>query len=95
MRRLDILQQVQAEIAEDSRRATLMAMVEGQIAALERLLESNASSVKDAGAWNTTAGFIDQLRFWAPRMFFPSGENADWLAEKIEGAPAHPLFGKD
>ena len=95
MRRMDAAEQIRAELLEESRNATLMAMVEGQIAALERLLESNAEHVKDPGAWNITAGFIDQLKFWAPRMFFTPAANADWLSMKEEGAPVPPLFGKD
>lgn len=95
MRRMDAGERVRAELLEESRNATLMAMVEGQIAALERLLETNTEHVKDPGAWNITAGFIDQLKFWAPRMFFAPAANADWLAMKEEGAPVPPLFGKD
>lgn len=95
MRRMDAGERVRAELLEESRNTTLMAMVEGQIAALERLLETNTEHVKDPGAWNITAGFIDQLKFWAPRMFFAPAANADWLAMKEEGAPVPPLFGKD
>lgn len=95
MRRMDAGERVRAELLEESRNATLMAMVEGQIAALERLLETNTEHVKNPGAWNITAGFIDQLKFWAPRMFFAPAANADWLAMKEEGAPVPPLFGKD
>lgn len=95
MRRMDAGERVRAELLEESRNATLMAMVEGQIAALERLFETNTEHVKDPGAWNITAGFIDQLKFWAPRMFFAPAANADWLAMKEEGAPVPPLFGKD
>jgi hypothetical protein len=94
MKRLDVLESLGAEINEESRLATLHAMLEGQIAALERLLESNAAHVKDPGAWNVVAGFIDQLRFYAPRVFYRSDVNLDWM-EKREGVPVHPLFGKD
>lgn len=94
MKRLDVLTTIEAELSEENRLATLHAMLEGQIAALERLLESNASHVKDPGAWNVVAGFIDQLRFYAPRVFYSSETNLDWV-QKGEGVPVHPLFGKD
>ncbi len=94
MKRLDVLAALEAELSEENRIATLHVMLEGQIKALERLLESNAEHVKDPGAWNVVAGFIDQLRFYAPRVFYPSEINLDW-AEKQEGVPARPLFGKD
>lgn len=94
MKRLDVLAGLEAELSEENRIATLHAMLEGQIKALERMLESNAAHVKDPGAWNVVAGFIDQLRFYAPRVFYSSETNLDW-AEKQEGVPAHPLFGKD
>jgi hypothetical protein len=94
MKRLDVVSVLQAEISEESRLATLHVMLEGQIKALETLLENNAAHVKDPGAWNVVAGFIDQLRFYAPRVFYSSETNLDWT-EKQEGIPAHPLFGKD
>lgn len=94
MKRLDVIAGLQAELSEENRVAILHTMIEGQIHALERLLESNAAYVKDPGAWNVLAGFIDQLRFYAPRVFYPSEANLDWM-EKGEGAPAHPMFGKD
>lgn len=94
MKRLDVLAGLEAELSEENRIATLHAMLEGQIHALERMLESNVAHVKDPGAWNVVAGFIDQLRFYAPRVFYSSEVNLDW-SEKQEGVPAHPLFGKD
>ena len=90
MKRLDVVQRMREEIKEEDRLATLHAMIEGQIGALERLLEANASHVKDPAAWNIVAGFMDQLRFYAPRVFYPVEANLDW-SEKQEGAPVHPL----
>jgi hypothetical protein len=94
MKRLDVVAGLQAELSEENRLAALHAMLEGQMNALERLLENNAAYVKDPGAWNVVAGFIDQLRFYAPRVFYTAETNLDW-AQKQEGVPAHPLFGKD
>lgn len=93
MKRLDVAQRLREEIKEEDRLATLHVMIEGQIGALERLLETNASYVKDPAAWNVVAGFMDQLRFYAPRMFYSAEANVEWF-EKQEGAPTHPLFGK-
>lgn len=93
MKRLDVAQRLREEIKEEDRLAALHVMIEGQINALERLMETNATHVKDPGAWNILAGYIDQLRFWAPRVFYTSEVNADF-AEKQEGVPAHPMFGK-
>lgn len=94
MKRLDIAQTLKEEVKAEDRLASLHIMIESQIHAIERLFEANAEHVKDPGAWNTVAGFIDQLRFWAPRMFYSSSINNDWF-EKQEGIAAHPLFGKD
>jgi hypothetical protein len=94
MKRIDVVASIQAKQSEDDRLATLHVMLEGQINAIERLLEANAAQVKDPAAWNVVAGFIDQLRFYAPRVFYAPEVNLDWAA-KGEGAPAHPLFGKE
>lgn len=93
MKRLDVIAGLQSELSEENRLAILHTMLEGQIHALERLLETNAAYVRDPGAWNVVAGFIDQLRFYAPRVFYSSDVNLDWM-QKGEGAPAMPMFGE-
>lgn len=95
MKRLDEVVHLRAELDEESRKATLIIMAEGQIRALEKLLESNAAAVKDPGAWNTVCGFVDQLKFWVPRLYSTVEQNANWLGENREAYPPHPLFGKD
>jgi hypothetical protein len=94
MKRIDATEMLKAELASDSRLSTLQTMIEAQINALEKLLESNVSSVKDAGAWNVVCGYVEQLKFWAPRIFYNIETNLDWF-EKSEGAPAHPLVGRE
>ena len=95
MQRLDVLEALKAEISEEDRLATLTTMIESQIRALERMLENNAGFAKDPGAWNTVAGLIDQLRFYAPRAFYSSEINLDWLKDYEGGPPVHPLANKE
>ena len=89
MRRIDTTQAILAEHAKEDHIATLQTMLEGQLAAIEKVLEGNVDRVCDPGAWNVVAGFMDQLRFWLPRMFYPADVNVVLQGQ----VPEHPLHG--
>ncbi len=92
MQRMDLNAARDAKAEEASRLATLHELIERQIAGLEALFKANSAHVKDAASFNIVAGYIDQLKFWAPRPFYDLEVNADWFC-KGEGAPVHPLLG--
>lgn len=95
MKRMDVSAALERAVREESQIATLHEMLEAQIRALEALLVLNEAKVRDPAAWNVVAGFITQLRFYAPRIFYTPETNLDWLNSIPEGAPAHPLAGMD
>lgn len=95
MKRLEEAKLLKEQISEESRQATLDTMIAQQIAALEKLFETNAAHVKDPLAYNMVAGLIDQIKAWAPSPFILPERNLD-IQKGYEGQrwSTEPLFGK-
>lgn len=93
MKRLDTNEHLLAQLAQESRRATLLELIDKQLDGLERLLETNVAQVQDAGAYNIAAGYVEQLRFWSAAAFFSPENNLDKLKDGISTASMidHPL----
>jgi hypothetical protein len=77
MRPLDMVKHLQAELSAESRKATLITTLLTQINVLEKLIETNGAFVEDAGAYNTVAGLIAQLKFWVPSIYLKAEHNLD------------------
>lgn len=92
MKPLNEVKAWEGQVSEELRQATLDTMIELQIKSLERTLESNVAHVKSAMAYNTCAGLIDQLRYYAPAIFRTGELNLDM--EKQAGFSGTPLYGK-
>lgn len=92
MKPLNEVKEWEQQISEELRQATLDTMIELQIKALERTLESNAKYAKSPMAYNTCAGLIEQLRYYAPAIFRTGELNFD--IEVNNGLNGRPLYGK-
>jgi len=92
---LDMVKHLQAELNAESRKATLVTTQLAQINILEKLIETNGIFVEDAGAYNTVAGFIAQLKFWVPSIYSKPEHNlntVDLLKPSIY--TERPMYGE-
>lgn len=92
MKPLDEVKNLQEQISEESRQASLDNLIDFQIQGLERLLETNGRLVKSPMAYNTCVGLIAQLKYYAPAAFRETEISFD--AEKQAGFSGQPLYGK-
>jgi hypothetical protein len=79
MQPLDIVKHLQVELSAESRKATLNTLLLNQIQVLEKVIETNGAFVEDAGAYNTVAGLIAQLKFWVPSIYSKPEHNLDMV----------------
>ena len=90
MKPLNEVKNLQEQIGEESRQAVLDTLIGLQIEGLERLLETNGAHVKSPLNYNTTAGLIDQLKYYAPASF----RDGSSLVKEQETGFEMPIFGK-
>ena len=92
MKPLNEVKNLQEQINEESRQATLDTLIDLQIQGLERLLETNGRRVKSPMAYNTCVSLIAQLKYYAPASFRDGGLSLD--KEREAGFSSIPMHGK-
>lgn len=71
MKKLDEVAIWKDKMSEQSRQATLDTVLQNQIEAYEKIMESNVEHVKSIMAYNTCAGLIEQLKYYSMAAFQP------------------------
>jgi len=89
MKPLNEVRELNEQLSEESRQATLDILIAQQIYGLEKLIETNGSRVKSPMSYNTCVGLIDQLKHFAPAIFRDTELNFDLVSSQVA-----PLHGK-
>ena len=92
MKPLNEVKEWERQVSDDLRQVTLDTMIELQIRALERTIESNAIHAKSPMSYNVCVGLIDQLRYYAPAIFRTAELNLE--GKEMLMSDWKPLYGK-
>jgi succinate dehydrogenase/fumarate reductase-like Fe-S protein len=90
MKQLNEVEHLKNQLSEEDRQSTLDHMLIKQLEGFEKMMESNGAYIRCPVAYNLCAGFIDQLKYYAPAAFRPA-ENL-LILEKKDTDPI-PLYG--